>query len=52
MKSNSPPASEASRDVSKDYEIPAPVAPTTVSALKERIKRHYEICSEYYYSLW
>jgi len=52
MESETPPASEVSQDMCKDYEIPPPVASTTASALKERIKHHYEICTDYYYSLW
>ena len=39
-------------DISEDYEIPTPLPSTSMSALKERIKRHYEICSDYYYTLW
>ena len=39
-------------NIGDDYEIPAPLPPPSMSALKERIKYHYEICSDYYYSLW
>ncbi|KAL9124760.1 MAG: hypothetical protein Q9217_005944 [Psora testacea] len=38
--------------ISDEYEIPAPRLWTTSSALKDRIRHHYELCSEYYYSLW
>ena len=49
----SPPSlNDETHDISKDYEIPALLPLTSMSALKERIKRHYEICSDYYYSLW
>lgn len=37
------------------YEIPAPDPVSTTSnfaALKERIRHHYELASDYYYSLW
>lgn len=38
-------------DVSASYPTPAPVF-STFDALKDRIKQHYELCSDYYYSLW
>ncbi|KAM0804169.1 gamma-tocopherol methyltransferase [Usnea florida] len=34
------------------YETPAPEPSSSFAGLKDRIKRHYEICSDYYYSLW
>ena len=36
------------------YEKPAPLPllATAYSALKERIRQHYDVASEYYYSLW
>ncbi|KAI1340684.1 S-adenosyl-L-methionine-dependent methyltransferase [Xylariaceae sp. FL0016] len=34
------------------YDIPSYEAPDSLSALKDRIKKHYEIASDYYYSLW
>lgn len=53
LKPPTPPIlNNEAHDVSKDYETPAPLPSTSMSALKERIKRHYEICSDYYYSLW
>lgn len=42
----------APQDISTQYEIPLPQVFTTFNALKDRIKHHYELCSEYYYSLW
>ena len=52
LRPSSPILSNGIHDVSEDYEIPAPLPPTSMSALKERIKYHYEISSDYYYSLW
>ncbi|KAI5865470.1 S-adenosyl-L-methionine-dependent methyltransferase [Durotheca rogersii] len=34
------------------YEIPSVEAHGSFDSLKERIKKHYEIASDYYYSLW
>ncbi|MCJ1455898.1 hypothetical protein MMC28_006255 [Mycoblastus sanguinarius] len=44
--------SHSPHDISSQYEIPAPQAFTSFASLKDRIKQHYEVCSEYYYSLW
>ena len=53
LKSQAPPIlNNKAHDISDDYEIPAPLLSTSMSALKERIRSHYEICSDYYYSLW
>ncbi|KAI1368965.1 tocopherol O-methyltransferase [Xylaria arbuscula] len=35
-----------------DHEIPQYEAHESTTSLKERIKKHYEIASDYYYSLW
>ena len=40
------------RDIGDDYEIPPAEPSASFAGLKDRIKRHYEICSDYYYSLW
>lgn len=49
----SPPvSSNPSHDIGKDYETPAPLPITSFSALKDRIRQHYELASDYYYSLW
>lgn len=40
-----------STGIGDEYKIPFP-ASTSFSVLKDRIKQHYEICSDYYYSLW
>ena len=34
------------------HEIPEYEAHESATSLKERIKKHYEIASDYYYSLW
>lgn len=39
-------------DISEQYEIPAPEPFISFNALKDRIRHHYEVCSDYYYSLW
>lgn len=43
---------DSSAGVGNDYEIPAPEPFTTFGALKDRIKLHYELASDYYYSIW
>ena len=43
---------DSSADVGNKYEIPAPEPFTSFSALKDRIRHHYELASDYYYSLW
>lgn len=40
------------QDIGDNYEIPPPEPSASFAGLKDRIKRHYEICSDYYYSLW
>lgn len=42
----------SNHDISANYETPSPEPFTSFGALKDRIKRHYELCSDYYYSLW
>lgn len=53
-KTDSPSQSElhSDHDIGDHYEIPAPEPFTSFGALKDRIRRHYELCSDYYYSLW
>ena len=46
------PNGPQAKDIGDDYEIPAPEPSSSFAGLKDRIKRHYEICSDYYYSLW
>jgi hypothetical protein len=38
--------------LSKQYETPMGLAHTTIQALKDRIKLHYDLASDYYLSLW
>jgi len=45
-------ASDPSKDVSDKFEIPAPEPFISFNALKDRIRHHYEVCSDYYYSMW
>lgn len=40
------------QDIGDDYDIPPPEPSTSFAALKDRIKDHYEVASDYYYSLW
>lgn len=46
------PKDAQAQDVGDHYEIPLPESSASFSALKDRIKHHYEIASDYYYSLW
>ncbi|KAL1875921.1 hypothetical protein VTK73DRAFT_9705 [Phialemonium thermophilum] len=39
-------------DLSKQYDTPLGLAHTTMQALKDRIKLHYDLASDYYLSLW
>ncbi|CAK7199664.1 hypothetical protein SEUCBS139899_002347 [Sporothrix eucalyptigena] len=39
-------------DLSREYETPMGLAHTTMQALKDRIKQHYDLASDYYVSLW
>ncbi|KAG6994210.1 hypothetical protein G7Y79_00046g082610 [Physcia stellaris] len=39
-------------ELAKQYRTPSPEPVTSFTALKERIRHHYELASEYYYSLW
>lgn len=40
------------KDIGDNYEIPAPEPFISFNALKDRIRHHYEVCSDYYYSMW
>ena len=46
------PNDAQAQDIGDEYEIPHPEPSVSIAGLKDRIKRHYEICSDYYYSLW
>ncbi|KAJ3462716.1 hypothetical protein MRS44_007502 [Fusarium solani] len=39
-------------DLSKQYDTPLGLAHSTMQALKDRIKLHYDLASDYYLSLW
>lgn len=39
-------------ELTKQYRTPSPEPVTSFTALKERIRHHYELASDYYYSLW
>ena len=39
-------------ELSKEYDTPLGLAHTTMQALKDRIKLHYDLASDYYLSLW
>lgn len=45
-------AVEDNTPLSKQYETPLGLAHDTMQALKDRIKTHYDLASEYYLSLW
>lgn len=49
--SNQAPGEETT-ELSKQYETPMGLAHTTMQALKDRIKLHYDLASDYYLSLW
>lgn len=39
-------------ELSKQYDTPLGLAHDTMQALKDRIKTHYDLASEYYLNLW
>ncbi len=45
-------AGKGGKDIGDEYAIPAPEPFASFSALKDRIRHHYEVASDYYYSLW
>ena len=45
-------AVDETTDLSKEYDTPMGLAHTTMATLKDRIKLHYDLASEYYLSLW
>ena len=46
------PAVDDRTELSKEYDTPLGLAHTTMQALKDRIKLHYDLASDYYLSLW
>lgn len=45
-------ASQEKTALSDQYDTPLGIAHTTMQALKDRIKLHYDLASDYYLSLW
>lgn len=45
-------ATEENTALSKQYDTPLGLAHETMQALKDRIKTHYDLASEYYLNLW
>ncbi|KAK4241433.1 S-adenosyl-L-methionine-dependent methyltransferase [Achaetomium macrosporum] len=45
-------SSDETTDLSKQYETPLGLAHSTMQALKDRIKLHYDLASDYYLNLW
>ncbi|KAF9776071.1 hypothetical protein IL306_005789 [Fusarium sp. DS 682] len=43
---------EQATDLSKQYDTPLGIAHSTMQVLKDRIKLHYDLASDYYLSLW
>jgi tocopherol O-methyltransferase len=43
---------DGTKYISSQSETPAPQSSTQLSTLKQRIRHHYELASDYYYSLW
>jgi hypothetical protein len=52
MEDPSATAYDTSSDLGANYSVPSHSAITSFDALKGRIREHYEVCSDYYYSLW
>jgi tocopherol O-methyltransferase len=44
--------SDGAINLGEKYEIPEPKPFVSFNALKDRIRHHYELASDYYYSLW
>ncbi|CAF9925278.1 MAG: hypothetical protein HETSPECPRED_005794 [Heterodermia speciosa] len=45
-------AESTESDLAQQYPTPAPEPTVSFAALKDRIRHHYELASDYYYSLW
>ncbi|KAJ4503983.1 hypothetical protein HRR83_007714 [Exophiala dermatitidis] len=46
------PSVEPTSHIGDNYEVPNPEPHSSFTTLKERIRHHYELASDYYYSLW
>ena len=47
-----PSEAPAQTHIGDQYDVPEFEAHSSVTTLKERIRHHYELASDYYYSLW
>jgi len=47
-----PKVGEEITELSEKYDTPIGLAHTTMQALKDRIKLHYDLASDYYLNLW
>lgn len=45
-------STDQATDLAKQYDTPLGMAHSTMQALKDRIKLHYDLASDYYLSLW
>jgi hypothetical protein len=45
-------APDETTELSQQYDTPIGLAHTTMQALKDRIKLHYDLASDYYLNLW
>ncbi|EKD19943.1 methyltransferase domain-containing protein [Drepanopeziza brunnea f. sp. 'multigermtubi' MB_m1] len=52
IEGSSPIVDDKAANVIASYEIPEPEPFVSFNALKDRIRHHYELASDYYYSLW
>lgn len=52
MSATAPQNGEDTTDLSEQYDTPLGLAHSTMQALKDRIKLHYDLASDYYLSLW
>ena len=50
--SSAPVPGDETTDLSKQYDTPIGLAHTTMQALKDRIKLHYDLASDFYLNLW
>lgn len=50
--SNGSTNEEEKTKLSQQYDTPLGLAHTTMMALKDRIKQHYDLASDYYLNLW
>lgn len=46
------PTNDETTQLSSQYDTSLGVAHTTMTALKDRIKQHYDLASDYYLNLW